>query len=64
MHPGRGGEGHRGHHAPRSRHVDGATGMQDVREQPTGTAQRARQGIGNRAQDEPPCGQFGQIGDH
>ena len=38
--------------------------MQDIRENPTRTAQRARQGLVDRAEDETTGRQFRQIGDH
>ena len=48
----------------RARRSDDAARVQDVGEQSTGSAERARQGVGDGPEDEAPRRQLRQIGDH
>ena len=49
---------------PRPGAADDAARMQDVGEEATRAAERARQGVGDGAEDEAPRRQLRQIGDH
>src|SRR5690606_28524750 len=62
VHPGRCGEGERRHHACWSASTDDAAGVQHICEQATGLAENATERIRDRAEDEPPCRELGEIG--